>query len=88
MIITWLLEVLATVINFIASLLPNWNLPAIVVTSVTFVRGTVEFIEPIFPVSVLGTALIYVVIFEGLIIISKLIFGVASLIRGGGNIQV
>jgi len=88
MIITLFLNISSYFFGFIAFLLPDWILPHYVTETWNGSISFLALVNGFFPVNAVMQVFILILMFEFFIIISRLIMGLVSLVRGGGNVDI
>lgn len=88
MIFDILLSMFSVLISFFAMLLPNWGIPADVLEGVRYFFQYAFVIDGILPVTTIFICVSTILVFESFILISKLIGGIISIIRGGGDLEI
>jgi len=88
MIVSLFLQIIAWLMNFISFLLPRWSLPDYIITSWNGSIGFLALANGFFPIHAIFKVTILVFAFEIALIVSRLIMGLFSVVRGGGSIDV
>jgi len=88
MIITLFLTISSYFFSFIAFLLPDWILPHYLTevweNSISFLALANGY----FPIEAIVKIFILILMFEFFILVSRLIMGLISLVRGGGAVDI
>lgn len=79
--IVWLLKIFNAVI-------PNWDLPSEVYLNAESILTTFYQLNFLIPVDILLQMIILVVVFETVVLLTRIGSGMISLIRGGGHIDI
>lgn len=88
MIFTLLAYVFAIILGAVAYLLPDWQLPNYIIQSLSEASSHIGLFNEFFPITALFKGLLLIIGFELVMLSVKLISGILSLIRGGGNIDL
>lgn len=88
MIISLFLTVSAYFFNFISWMLPDWILPSRIITTWEGLIVYFNIFNGFFPLATAFNCFLIILAFEIAIIISRMLFGLISLIRGGGSVDI
>jgi len=88
MIISLFLTVCAYLFNFISWMLPDWTLPAVIPDTWSGLVAYFNIFNGFFPLNTAFNCFLIILGFEIAIIISRMLFGLRSLVRGGGNVDI
>jgi len=88
MIMTLLIKTFSALISFMAWLLPGWKLPEYLIEVFVEFIGFILIWRTTLPVETILTCLSIIIGFELALLSTRLILGLFSLLRGGGEIKI
>lgn len=88
MITTFILKIIVLLFSLIGALLPEWRLPDYILNSFSSGMDHVLFFNNYLPIVAGFKIFILILSFEVTLILARIIFGVISVVRGGGKIEV
>jgi hypothetical protein len=86
MIFTILFYILTLILQTVIIILPTWNVwPASLLDGITYFSSAIGTLNFIFPVDTLFAVILFIINFEALYFLSKLIMKIFNYIRGTGS---
>lgn len=88
MIVELLINVADLIASVLAWLLPDWKLPDFLISSYTIGYNSFMMFNVVLPLVAIFNCLMVFILYYFFLLMSRLAFGLISLIRGGGKIDI
>jgi len=88
MIVTLILKLITMFVEVLTFLLPKWAIPDYIVNAFQVITDQISGLNSILPLQEILNVLVLGILFEIAVLFFRLLFGLISLVRGGGKVDL